>query len=220
MPTPDLVPREALRAEILAEAGRESEAILRAARQEAQAILDRAEEEGRRERQERLDQAQAAAARRRGLLAAAVAVETGRLRSARVERLLDSVREEARRRLAELVRGGAAYREAVLALAAEAVGRMAGASFVVKLSPADRSALGEGLGRAVAERAGRGPLRVELREEAALAGGGVVVEDESGRQVWDERLPARLERLWPQLRRRLAARAGLAAAEGRAEAGP
>lgn len=213
-------PRELLRAEILAEAGRESEDILRAARREAETILARAEAQGRRESQDRLGEAQAAGARRRDRLAASVAVEAGRLRSARVEQQLGSIREAARRRLTELARSGAAYRETVLGLAAEAMGRMAGTAFVVKLSPADRTALGDGLDRAAAERVGRGPLRVEVREEPALAEGGVIVEDEAGRQVWDDRLGARLERLWPELRRRLAVRAGLAAPAGRPGSGP
>ena len=50
------------------------------------------------------------------LILATVSVETGRLRAARVEALLESVHEEARQRL--LAREGFEYRETVIALAA------------------------------------------------------------------------------------------------------
>jgi vacuolar-type H+-ATPase subunit E/Vma4 len=42
-----------------------------------------------------------------------------------------------------------------------------------------------------------------------MSGGGVIVHDAAGRQVWDNRLAPRLERLWPELRRQLAAQTGL-----------
>ena len=67
--------------------------------QDAEVILTNAAAEADRLRKERLDQARAEASRRSELILATVSVETGRLRAARVEALLESVREEARRRL-------------------------------------------------------------------------------------------------------------------------
>jgi len=51
---------------------------------------------------------------------------------------------------------------------------------------------------------------LELRwvADPAVDEGGVVVESASGRQRWDNRLEARLARLWPELRRQVAGRAG------------
>ena len=120
-------------------------------------------------------QARAEAARRRELILATVPVEAGRLRSARVEALLESVREEVRRRL--LAREGFDYRETVVALAAEAMKQMPGSAFVVKLSAADRAALGDGLAEEIARRVGRSPLNVTIAEDPAATDGGVVIQD-------------------------------------------
>jgi vacuolar-type H+-ATPase subunit E/Vma4 len=198
---------ELLRREILADARRERDELLRRAQQEAEAILAKARLEAEKLRQERLDQARAEAGRRSDLMLATVPVEAGLMRSARIESLLQSVCDEARKRL--LAREGYAYREAVVALAAEAVGRMAGEDFVAKLSPADCRAFGKALCTAVTQSVGR-TLTITLSEEPEITAGGVIVADAAGRQVWDNRLAVRLERLWPELRRQIALQASLA----------
>ncbi|HEU5396435.1 MAG TPA: hypothetical protein VFV81_04655, partial [Verrucomicrobiae bacterium] len=45
--------------------------------------------------------------------------------------------------------------------------------------------------------------------EETVTGGGVIIESADGFQVWDNRLPSRLRRLWPELRRQIARRLGL-----------
>ena len=57
-----------------------------------------------------------------------------------MEALLEAVRQEVRRRL--LARDGYDYREAVLALAADAIGQMPGSAFVVKISAAGSRGFG------------------------------------------------------------------------------
>ena len=123
---------EKMRGEILADAQREGEEIIVRARRDAEVIVSNATAEADRLRQERLDQAHVEASRRSGLILDTVSVETGRLRAARIEALLESVNEEARQRL--LAREGFDYRETIIALASYAINRMAGAEFVVKLS--------------------------------------------------------------------------------------
>jgi vacuolar-type H+-ATPase subunit E/Vma4 len=206
--TPNQDSQRALCDEILAEAHCEGEQIVRTARQEAETLLARATDEAKAARQQRLDLARAEAARRRELLLATVPLETGRLRSARIETLLHSIYEGVRQRL--LTREGFDYREALITLAAEAAARMAGDAFVVKLSAADRAALGEGLAEEIAQRVGHSPaLSITISDEPAITEGGLLIEDSEGRQVWDNRLPARLERLWPELRRQIALGASL-----------
>ena len=148
-----------MREEILADAQREGEEIIIRARQDAEVFLTNAAAEADRVRQERLDQARAEAARRSELILATVSVETGRLRAARVEALLESVNEEARQRL--LAREGFEYRETVIALAAHAINQMAGAAFVVKLSEAEQTILGDGLAEEIAHRVGR-PVNITV----------------------------------------------------------
>ncbi len=207
MATPNQNSPEILCAEILADARRASEEIIHRAQREAEALLANAAAEADKARQERLAQARAEAARRKELTLATVPVETGRLRSARIEELLQSVREEVARRL--LARAGFDYRETIIALAAEAVKQMPGSAFVVKLSAADGTAFGDGLAEEIARRVGRSPLHITISKDSAEKDGGVIIEDVGGRLVWDNGLLARLERFWPELRRQIAIQTSL-----------
>ena len=198
---------QVLCAEILAAARRESDEIIHRAQQEVEALLAKATAEADQARRERLEAARAEAARRQELILATVPVEAGRLRAARVEALLESVHAEVRRRL--LAHEGFDYRETVIALAAEAMKRMPGSAFVVKLSPADCAALGDGLTGEIARRVGRAPLDVTIASEPAAQDGSLIIQDVDGRLVWDNSLPTRLERLWPELRRQIAIQTSL-----------
>jgi vacuolar-type H+-ATPase subunit E/Vma4 len=195
---------EILSEEILADARREGEEIVIRARRDAEVFLTGAVAEADQVRQDRLDHARAEAARQSELILATVTVETGRLRAARIETLLESVYEEACQRL--LAREGFEYRETVIGLASHAISLMAGAAFVAKVSEADRTILGDGLADEIARRVGR-PVSITVSHEPDITGGGVVVEDAEARQVWDNRLAKRLERLWPELRRQIAVEA-------------
>jgi vacuolar-type H+-ATPase subunit E/Vma4 len=199
--SPDL-----LCAEILAEAKRESEVILQRAKTEAEAILAAASAAAEKIRRERREQAQAEAARRKELILATVAVEAGRLRSARVEALLESVREEIRRQLS--ARNFDA-RETIVALAAEAIRQMPGNNFVLKISAVDCVAFGDELAGEIAQRVGRSPLNLAISADATVTGGGIIIQTADGFQIWDNRLLTRLDRLWPELRTQIAIRASL-----------
>jgi vacuolar-type H+-ATPase subunit E/Vma4 len=195
-----------LREEILADARREGDEILGNTRQGAEALIAKAAAEADKLRQERLDQARAEAARRKESILATVPVEAGRLRAARVEELLESVHDEVRRRLT--ARDGFNYRESLAALAAEAIKQMHGSAFIVKLSAADRAAFGDELAQEIACRVGQS-LNLTVSNDAALKESGPIIEDVEGRQMWDNRLLARLERLWPELRRQIAVESAL-----------
>ncbi|MCX5817701.1 MAG: V-type ATP synthase subunit E [Proteobacteria bacterium] len=208
---------EVLREEILADARREGEEIVIRARRDAEVFLTGAVAEADRVRQERLDQARAEAARQSALILATVPVETGRLRAARIEALLESVYWEVHQRL--LAREGFEYRETVIALASHAIIQMAGVDFVVKLSEEDHTILGDGLAGEIAHRVGR-PVSIVVLQEPGIMGGGVVVEDAEARQVWDNRLAKRLERLWPELRRQIAVQASFVPAHINVDVSP
>ena len=208
---------EVLREEILAAARREGEEIVSRARQDAEVFLTNAVGEAERIRQEQLDQARAEAARQSELILATVTVETGRLRAARVEALLESVYEEACQRL--VAREGFEYLETVIGLASHAISQMAGDGFVVKLSEADQTILGDGLAEEIAHRVGR-PVSITISYEPGITESGVIVEDTEARQVWDNRLVKRLERLWPELRRQVAVEATFVPKTGSGGDGP
>jgi vacuolar-type H+-ATPase subunit E/Vma4 len=201
---------EILCEEILEDARREGKEIVLRAKKDAEAFLAGAIAQADRLRRERLDHAHQEAARRSELILATVPVETGRLRAARVEAVLESLREEACRQM--LARKGLEYREAVIAIASHAISQMAGAVFVAKVPDIDRTILGDGLSDEIVCRVGR-PVSVTVLYEPDITEGGVVVEDAEARQVWDNRLAKRLERLWPELRRQIAVQAGFVPAQ-------
>jgi vacuolar-type H+-ATPase subunit E/Vma4 len=208
---------EKMRGEILADAQREGEEIIVRARQNAEVIVTNATAEADRLRQERLDQAHVEASRRSGLILDTISVETGRLRAARIESLLESVNEEARQRLA--AREGFEYRETLIALASYAINRMAGAEFVVKISKAEQTVPGDGLAEEITRRVGR-PVNITISHVEDVSGDGVVIEDAEARQVWDNRLLKKLERLWPELRQQIAIEASFVPKTGPGGNGP
>lgn len=203
-------PQQVLREEIIADARRHAERVLGRARQEAQNLREKTRQEIERETRERLDAARRDAENRRGLILASVILETLRRRNTRTEEVLQGIRDEACRRI--LAREGFDYRETVVRLAAEAVGRMEGTRFVLQLSDADRQAFGAGLAGEVGRRDGREGLQVAVDAAGATIDGGVIVRDAEGRRVWDNSLRARLDRFWPILRRQIGARTSLAGA--------
>lgn len=200
-------PDSVLRDEILADARRQAQRMTRKAEQEAQALLDKAKAESEKERQEKLAVAEAKAEHHRAMALATVPVELGRKRAARIEQELSKLRERVCR---ELDNGGEGdYQQTLANLAAEALARMEGDTFVLELSSEDLSARGGTLPAAAARRAGRPGLAVTVSTEPADIRGGVIVRDPAGRQVWDNSLQARLERMWPLLRGQIADGLGL-----------
>jgi vacuolar-type H+-ATPase subunit E/Vma4 len=204
---------DVLCAEILAEARRECEEIIRRAKADAEKNLADATTEAGRCRREKREQAQAEAARRKEMILATVAVEAGRLRAARAEDLLESVREEIRHRSQ---RRDFDTRKVILALASKALRQMPGNDFALKISNADHVTLGAELAVIIAQCVGRSPLNLAISADATVSDG-VVIQSADGLQIWDNRLASRLERLWPELRRQIAVRAALV---GESEAAP
>jgi vacuolar-type H+-ATPase subunit E/Vma4 len=209
MAVPESKPHERLREEILTEARREAERIIHAADQEAAALLQRANAAAEEFRSEFLKGAEADAARRRETILARLPVETNRARSAKAESVLESIRQEVGRRLEE--RQGFDYQEAIITLAAEAVAGMTGDAFVLQLSSSDGAVAREDLPDEITRRLGGATLNLKVGADSEIEGGGVVVADAEGRQLWDNRLLARLERMWPDLRRQIALRTSLVA---------
>jgi len=190
-PVPD--PTESLCAEVLAEGRRRAGEIRGEARRSGEEILARARSDAEERLALHLEEASLAAAALRERIMADIPIELARLRAARIEALLESLREEAIRKL--LSRQGFDYPESLASLASEALGAMEGGAFTLGLAPEDMP-LGEGLLRRLASP-GRS---LRLVEDPSIIGGGLILRDDEGRQLWDDRLPVRLARLWPELR--------------------
>jgi len=195
-------PSAVLRQEIGDDARRLCDDILSCARRDAEALLGREGSAAIEDRLKRLEEARSEGARRRDLTLAAVFVETRRLYLARIETLLGSIREEAQKHLA--ARNGFDLRESVINLASEAVRGMSGDEFVVRLAEGSRPVLGGALEEEIASRSGRPGVKISVFWDPRMSDDGPIVTDASENQVWDNRYRARLERLWPQIRRAIA----------------
>lgn len=193
---------ERLRQEILDQAREESEEIIKRARDEAEKILATAVAEAKGVHDRLMEKGRAEAIRRKELIESTIPVETGRIRVARIESLLESVREQVRKRL--LSHEGLEYREVLVTLAGQAISRMRGDHFIAKVAEADRASIGNGVGEEIASRVGRPGLKVTLAFDPAMNGGGITIEDADATQIWDNGLLKRLDRMWPELRQQIA----------------
>jgi len=191
---------EALKEEILKIAGRESAGIIAAAAAEAENIVSSAGAAASQRWSAELEAAKKKAARSREMTISSVPAEAARLRAARTEQLLDSIKAEALAGLAAAAEG-AGRKKVLAALAAQAVLSMEGEKFMIAVAPGDLAAA-EGLAAEIERLAGRGKLELEIEGLPGLSGG-AVVRDADGRQHWDNSFKARLERLWPDLRGRI-----------------
>lgn len=206
MATPNTNSPVVLSEEILAQAGRECDEILHRAQREAESLLAAAEAEADKIRREKLDATRVEAARRSELILATVPVEAGRMQAERREAILENIRESARRRLLEQ---NFDADETIVTLATDAIHRMAGMDFVLKISAADYGVLGGKLASEIRQRIGRSNLQLAISADPAVTDRGVIVQDADGIQIWDNRLQSRLERLWPELRRQIAVHTSL-----------
>ena len=202
---------ERLRCEILEEARRQSDSILRDARARADEVVARAEADAEKAAVLKRQSAHSEAARRRSSILSTVAVLANRRRLARIEELLEQIRGEL---LAGLGRSkDDRRREALVSLAAQALTRMQGDAFVLRLSPRDLDTLGFELSEDIRHRWARPWLKLEVTGDSDTADGQWNLQDETGHQIWELGLESRLARLWPELRRQIAAQLGFTNAE-------
>jgi vacuolar-type H+-ATPase subunit E/Vma4 len=200
-------PQDVLRDEILADSRRQATRLIRRAQRDAQAMLEKAEADVQVERERKIAVARTQADQQHRLALATVPVEINRLRARRVERELSALRGNIRARLLE--RRDYAYGQMLEVLATEAIERMEGTSFVLELPEEDLPAFSATLPSAVRARLKRPHLKIEVAAAAVPMVAGVLVRDESGRQIWDNGLESRLQRMWPALRSLIAERLGL-----------
>jgi vacuolar-type H+-ATPase subunit E/Vma4 len=116
---------EALCKEILTSAERERDDMVQRAMRDAEDLLNKASAGADNARQKRIDEARAEGERIKDITLASASVEARRLRLERIEALLESIREEARKRLPGL-RSDVNYRDIVIDLVVAAIQGMTG----------------------------------------------------------------------------------------------
>lgn len=186
--------------EIIANARRESDDILNQARKDADFLRCRAGEEAEEARLKRLEEARLEGERRKEITRASTFVECRRLRLSRIEAVLDSIRSEIREKIARPP-DKKEYSESVVGLAIDAIKHMKGNDFHIRLREEDRLLLDGDIAGLIAAHVGNPDMHITLSFEPIATGGGPIVEDASGHQVWDNSYLARIDRLWPDLRR-------------------
>lgn len=198
---------EKLREEILGDARKKAEEIINNAKREAEAILINAQVQAEKIKQETIDAAYKEAERKSELILATIPVETTRFKAEHIEFILNSIYEEAYKRLQNIE--GIDYGEVLINLAVDAINRMAGNIFNIKISWSNLNLDIDFLIQEITNRVNR-PVTINTSEEVNITGSGIIIEDNEGRQVWDNRLTERLKRLWPAIRRKIAVDLGLA----------
>ena len=193
---------ELLRQEIMADAQRQAARALRNAEREAAALERSAAEEADEFAARTLEAAREEASRRERLQQAKIPIAKRRLHARHIEDELEVLKAAALELLAPEHRP--VTREALLELIAGPLRRMRGDQFVMQLSPADNALLGSDYLPRLRELSGKAGLTLEAGEPLAAADVGPLLRDQTGGQMWDNRLAARLRRLWPSLRREIA----------------
>lgn len=187
--------------DILKEAHAEAERLIDHARQDAEALLATTRATGEKAGQEQLAEARQECAHRKEKMRASLPVDCERLRAACIETLLEVIHDDIRNRL--LRKEGFDYRETLAALAATAIDRMEGTDFEVIVSAGDND-VGATLEASIRQHTKKSGLEIRVVPDPAIQESGLIIRDRAGRQLWDNRLTARLDRFWPELRLQLA----------------
>jgi len=191
--------------EILKDAATKADRIRKRAEREAKKTLAAAATEAEGAREKVLDVARGRADRAAQSILATVEQEAARDLSAAREAELDKMFEAARQRLTALRQAQGDYPAVVAALAIQAIQAMAADGVTLELAEADRAMATDAWLADVRRRVGR-DVAITVSEQPAAIGGGIVVRSADGHLLYDNSFAARLRRLWPDLRRELAAK--------------
>ena len=200
---PEQANEKVLAEEILADAARKAERARQRGEREARSITGKATREAAEAAERTLAVAQERADRLKAAVMATLGADIQRdLLEAR-EAELDKLFDAARQRLAD--KGGYDYAAVLAGLAAQAIEAMDADHVTIELCEQDRALATDAWLDGVRRRVGRS-VTIEVSANHAPITGGVIVRSADGRLLYDNSFAARLARLKPELRRRVAAR--------------
>ena len=192
--------------EVLADARRKAERRRKAAQRDAAKLVADTRAAAEAEAAKTLDDARRRADRERQTILATVDQEVRRRRLVRQEALLDFLIQAGFDRVTH--RQGFDVRQVLMALVANGIRQMTGASFRLSVSAADRALVDRAFLTAASAQAaasGRPAPALSVDETPAPIAGGVIIRDADDAQRVDNSFEARRRRLGPQLREALAA---------------
>jgi len=195
--------KEALAAEVLADAQKKADRTLKRAEREAKKIVSEATAKAGAERDQLLSSANEEAEKAKARALATIPLEVRRLELAAKEDVISGVMDSALARL----RQSPTPRGALTALALAGVDASPEDDLIIQVKEADRATVSQDfLVEVAAQAANSGGRKVmlQLDEDPADIAGGVIVRSRSGRTVFDNSFEARLARVRENLRLELA----------------
>ncbi len=191
-----------LEEQILEDAEKKKDPILRRARRKADKIVQEAEEELEQQREQMKQEAREEAERETARLQARTELDAENIRRQARENILNAIRERAEKVLQELTESDD-YPEALAHLALISIDAMTGEDFELVFTPEDKKERSEDIVDAVEKKLEANLSRdvsVSIADETAAASGGCIVRRTDGSQLCDQRFDRRLDRLWSELR--------------------
>jgi vacuolar-type H+-ATPase subunit E/Vma4 len=195
-----------LEGEILAEARSRAQRALQRAQRDADRIVREAKAAGRVEQERMMENMRHRVEREKKMQAARLQQELQRLRRQAFEDVVEQVRVEAQKELAELAESDEA-RPMLVRLAVRAIAAMRGDSFSLVLRAQDRERWGPSIAeevRSAVESELEREVSVQVADEELKASGGLVVKGEGTRELVEQTLEARMGRLWDDIRGQVA----------------
>lgn len=196
---------KALEEEIVADAERQAQRLERQAQREADRIREEAREKAEKEADRTRRRAEERAEQERARAEALIGQEVAATRRRARQQILEEVRDRALQKLRELADDDR-YEDVLVQLAVRAVDAMEGDRFELLLRDEDKEGLGDDLPGRVAQAAEEQldrEVEIALSDESLDGSGGLLVRDESARQVADQTFEGRMERLWSPIRQEL-----------------
>jgi vacuolar-type H+-ATPase subunit E/Vma4 len=191
--------------EIIADARNKSERAMKAAQRDADAMMQHAQEEAKKIKQDILATARQRAESKVKVIQATTDPERRRLELNEREKIIKGIVDEAKARM--LKRDGGEYEKALAALAVDAAEALGGGKLTAYLAHADaekfHATLPEKVRAALVAKGLDAQISVQSAKEPME--GGVVMETADALRRVDNSIEARLRRLYPEARRRVAA---------------
>jgi len=191
-----------LEEEILADARRRADRIIKRAKREAEKIAEQGEKAAQEEAKRIIARFAERAERMAAVARASVDIEIEKKRLARQEQAIQSIFEEAMKKLGD--KRSYDYKTAVINLASYAIRKMAGNDLTIRLDKSDKTFADNSLVDAIKERVKEKAINLKVSSSASSIGAGVLVESADGRQLYDNSFEKRLKRLREPLRKKVA----------------
>jgi vacuolar-type H+-ATPase subunit E/Vma4 len=191
---------------ILEDGRKKADPVKRRAQRKADKIVQDAKEEAEKRREQMIREAEEEAEQELQRTLARAELEAENVRRRAREAVLQEARRIACDKLQQLAKSGD-HIESIALLAVQSLQAMRGEQFELVVAEREKQARGEQILEAVTERADEQldrEFNIRLAAETLSGTGGLIVRRSDGEEICDQTFPARIQRLWPQIRTEIA----------------